>query len=134
VPALGAPPQMKPPTIRRRQAFHAPIAARLRSRVDSAQTSLHFARSSQDSLNQRPRSAIGRWYWRRSCFGARGMGYAPLFGDASSQHFGIGQYVRPIDPLFCFWCHEVAADRANVSAATAAHQLRRTRYRDWSHQ
>jgi hypothetical protein len=46
VPALRAPAEMKPPTFRRRQAFHAPIAARLRSVVDSALISLHFDLSS----------------------------------------------------------------------------------------
>ena len=35
VPALRAPAEMKPPTFRRRQAFHTPIAARLRSGVDT---------------------------------------------------------------------------------------------------
>jgi hypothetical protein len=42
VPTLGTPAEMKPPTIRRRQAFHTPVAARFRSRVDSAGIFLHF--------------------------------------------------------------------------------------------
>jgi hypothetical protein len=46
VPALRAPAEMKPPTFRRRQAFHTPIAARLRSGVDSALIFLHFDLSS----------------------------------------------------------------------------------------
>jgi hypothetical protein len=36
VPALRTPAEMKPPTSRRRQAFHTPIAAWFRSGVDSA--------------------------------------------------------------------------------------------------
>jgi len=46
VPARRAPAEMKPPTFRRRQAFHAPIAARLRSGVNSALILLHFDLSS----------------------------------------------------------------------------------------
>jgi hypothetical protein len=46
VPALRAPAEMKPPTFRRRQAFHTPIAARLRSGVDSALIFFHFDLSS----------------------------------------------------------------------------------------
>src|SRR5271166_6475978 len=46
VSALRAPAEMKPPSIRRRQAFHAPVAARFRSRVDSAPTIPHFDFSS----------------------------------------------------------------------------------------
>src|ERR1700683_5002495 len=42
VPTLGTPTEMKPPTFRRRQAFHAPVATRLRSGVDSAVIFLHF--------------------------------------------------------------------------------------------
>jgi len=42
VPTLCAPPQMEPPTLRRRQTFHTAIAARLRSRVDSALSFFHF--------------------------------------------------------------------------------------------
>src|SRR5208282_1205783 len=42
VPTLRTPAEMKPPTFRRRQAFHTPIAARLRSGVDSAQTFFHL--------------------------------------------------------------------------------------------
>jgi hypothetical protein len=42
VPALRAPTEMKPPSFRRRQAFHTPITAWLRSGVDSALISLHF--------------------------------------------------------------------------------------------
>lgn len=42
VSALRAPPQMQPPAIRRRQAFHAPIAARLCSGVNSTQALFHF--------------------------------------------------------------------------------------------
>jgi len=46
MPALRAPAEMKPPTIRRSQAFHTPIAYRLRSGVDSALNSFHFDLSS----------------------------------------------------------------------------------------
>jgi len=42
VPTLGTAAEMKPPTFRRRQAFHTAIATRLRSRVDSALTLFHF--------------------------------------------------------------------------------------------
>jgi hypothetical protein len=42
VPTLGTPTEMKPPTFRRRQAFHTPIAARLRSWVDPARTLFHL--------------------------------------------------------------------------------------------
>ena len=42
VPTLRTPTEMKPPTFRGRQAFHTPIATRLRSGVDSAQTFFHF--------------------------------------------------------------------------------------------
>src|SRR5271170_6364583 len=42
VPTLRTPAEMKPPTLRRRQAFHTPIPTRLRSGVDSAQTFFHF--------------------------------------------------------------------------------------------
>jgi hypothetical protein len=42
VPTLGAPAEMKPPTPRGRQALHAPVAARFRSRIDSAGMSLHL--------------------------------------------------------------------------------------------
>src|SRR5580700_5549327 len=42
VPTLRTPAEVKPPTFRCRQAFHTPIATRLRSGVDSAQTLFHF--------------------------------------------------------------------------------------------
>jgi hypothetical protein len=42
VPTLGTPTEMKPPTLRRREAFHTPITTRLRSGVDSARTLFHF--------------------------------------------------------------------------------------------
>jgi hypothetical protein len=102
VPALGTPAEMKPPTFRRRQAFHTPIAAWPRSGVDSALISLHFNISSlsnvtfsvsqlpgQWTLNsapcvrashsrlvffqRQPDFAIGRWYWR--CRGFAGAWY-----------------------------------------------------------
>ena len=46
MPALRAPTEMKPPGFRRRQAFHTPSTAWLRSGVDSALISLHFDSSS----------------------------------------------------------------------------------------
>jgi len=99
VPALRAPAEMKPPTFRRCQAFHTPVAARLRSGVDSAPTFLHFDLSSLltrclpspnslagglrtlhrafaprtsrwYSFKRQSSAAIGRWYWR--CPGLRG--------------------------------------------------------------
>src|SRR5580692_12274332 len=42
VPTLRTPTQMKPPTCRRRQAFHAPVAAWFRSEINPAVTFLHF--------------------------------------------------------------------------------------------
>ena len=99
VPALRAPAEMKPPTFRRRQAFPTPIAAWLRSGVDSAliSSSSRFIltldvmssvsqlsgwwivnsapgvpashASLADSLKRQPDSAIGRWYWRCPGFG-----------------------------------------------------------------
>src|SRR5277367_2628959 len=42
VPALRTPAEMKPPTIRRRQAFHTSVATRLRSGIDCAVVFLHF--------------------------------------------------------------------------------------------
>jgi hypothetical protein len=42
VPTLRTPAEMKPPAVRRSQAFYASIAARLRSRINSAPTLLHF--------------------------------------------------------------------------------------------
>src|SRR5208282_6941818 len=42
VPTLRTPAEVKPPAFRCRQAFHTPIATRLRSGVDSAQTLFHF--------------------------------------------------------------------------------------------
>jgi hypothetical protein len=45
VPALRTPAQMKPPTFRRCQAFHTPVATRFRSGVDSPQSLFHFRSS-----------------------------------------------------------------------------------------
>jgi len=45
VPTLGTPAEMKPPTFRRRQALHTPVATWLRSEVDSAVIFLHFVSS-----------------------------------------------------------------------------------------
>ena len=42
VPTLRTPAEMKPPTFRRRQAFHTSATAGLRSLVDSALNFLHF--------------------------------------------------------------------------------------------
>src|SRR5579863_7724978 len=42
VPTLRTPAEVKPPTFRRRQAFHTPIATRLRCGVYPAQTLFHF--------------------------------------------------------------------------------------------
>jgi len=42
VPTLRTPAQVKPPALRRPQAFHTPIATRLRSGVDSARTLFHL--------------------------------------------------------------------------------------------
>ena len=42
VSTLGTAAEMKPPTFRRRQAFHTPVATWFRSRVDSAVIFLHF--------------------------------------------------------------------------------------------
>src|SRR5580700_4580865 len=42
VATLRTSTEMKPPTFRGRHTFHTPIATRLRSRVDSAQTLFHF--------------------------------------------------------------------------------------------
>ena len=41
---------------------------------------------------------------------AHGIGCVPFFGDVSNPYLGIGRYLRPIDPLSCFWSHERAAD------------------------
>ena len=49
VPTFRTPAEMKPPPSWRCQAFHTPIATRLRSGVDSAQTLFHFrSRSCHD--------------------------------------------------------------------------------------
>jgi hypothetical protein len=48
VPTLRTPAEMKPPTFRERQAFHAPIAAWFRFGVDSAQILFHFRFSFRD--------------------------------------------------------------------------------------
>ena len=43
VPTLRTPAEMKPPTSRRSQAFHAPVATWFRSGVDSAPIFFHFS-------------------------------------------------------------------------------------------
>src|ERR1700728_1418323 len=42
MPTLRTSTEMKPPTFRRRQAFHTPIATWFRSQVNSAQSLFHF--------------------------------------------------------------------------------------------
>src|SRR5580704_7859718 len=42
VPTLGTAAEMEPPVVRRRQAFYASVAARLRSRINSAPILRHF--------------------------------------------------------------------------------------------
>src|SRR5580704_5701100 len=42
MPTLRTSTEMKPPTFRRRQAFHTPIATRFRSGVNSAQILFHL--------------------------------------------------------------------------------------------
>jgi hypothetical protein len=103
VPAFRASAEMEPPTFRRRQAFHTPISAWLRSGVDSALISLHFrfiltfdvtsfrlpthrpvdcelctmrsrlAHLVSHSSKRQPDSAIGRWYWRSFGLQAQGI-------------------------------------------------------------
>src|SRR5579863_6966836 len=44
-------------------------------------------------------------FWRNV-----GQGTRHFFGDVSNPHFGIGRYLRPMDPLSRFWFDESAAD------------------------
>jgi hypothetical protein len=61
VPAFRAPAKMEPPTFRRRQAFHTPISAWLRSGVDSALISLHFRFVLTFDVTSSVFQVTGRW-------------------------------------------------------------------------
>jgi hypothetical protein len=52
VPTLRTPTKMKPPAVRRRQAFYTSVTARLRSGVDSTHTLFHFPFSFHVSHSQ----------------------------------------------------------------------------------
>src|SRR5271155_1066403 len=64
VPTLRTATEMKPPAFRRRQAFDAPIATRLRSGVDSAVVFFHFQLSfrvlaGKLGVERQPRARFG---------------------------------------------------------------------------
>jgi hypothetical protein len=62
---------------------------------------------------------------------AHGIGYALFFGDVSNPHFGIGRYLRPIDPSSRIWWDEGAADGSSWKRSNDPPHVGRTRYRDW---
>ena len=57
VPTLRAPAEVKPPTVRGREALHTPIATRFRSGVDSAHTFFHSRSSFRVFARKRRRRA-----------------------------------------------------------------------------